>query len=40
MTRTARIATAAWVVLAVAGVASGLLIEHRSGAAGALERAR
>src|SRR6187549_2264137 len=37
MTRTARIATAAWVVLAVAGVASGLLIEHRSGAAGALE---
>ena len=37
MTRTARIATAAWAVLAVAGIASGLLIEHRSGAAGALE---
>ena len=37
MTRTARIATAAWVVLAVAGIASGLLIEHRSGAIGALE---
>ena len=37
MTKTARIATAAWAVLAVAGIASGLLIEHRSGAAGALE---